>query len=379
MLRITYEDCLRGFNDYGYTLLTKEKDYKNTHSKVVVMDSEGYYGVISYDVFKQDHSFKPFSAHNPYTIKNIKKYLENNNIKTKLLSKEYFGLDYKLKFECPCGNEFEVSWHHFKCANQTKCRECNIDSYREKKANSAEDLNKVLLDNECIMFNGDYKSNKSDLHIIDKYGYKGITCYIRLKAGQLPMKFHSKNPYTLENLKHYIKINNIDCVLLSTIYKNNKKDKLEFMCSCGNRFKCSLDYFIRCNKTRCDVCMHNKSNIELKTEEWLIKNNIKFIFQYKIEGCKYKRALPFDFAVFKNGDLFGLIEVDGFQHYSDISIQFFSSSVTEKDKKDARLRDSIKTKYCKENNIKLLRLKEFYFSTDRYIRELKLFMFEGHE
>jgi hypothetical protein len=374
--KIQYEECKREFNKYGYKLITPENEYKHSHEKVTLVDENGYYGVISYDIFRYDHAFKPFSTHNPYTIQNIKKYIKINNIDSILVSKKYNGLDRKLRFKCSCGNEFEVSWHHFKCANQTKCRACNVESYREKRLNSEKDLNRVLEENECFLFKGEYLSNKSRLHVIDKDGYKGITCYSRLNYGQYPMKFHAQNPYTLENIKTYIKINNIDCKLLSTNYNNNKTDKLKFQCKCGNTFMCSLDYFIRCEKTRCDVCMKNKSNIESKTENWLKENEIQFIFQYRIEGCKHKRVLPFDFAIFKNTNLFGLIEVDGQQHYSDIDTHFFSKKRTKEEKSEAKLRDFIKTNYCKRNNIKLLRLKQFYFQSDRYIRELKSFVFE---
>lgn len=377
MEKFSYERLKKEFNKKGYKLLTSKEDYKNTHEKVTLIDKNGYYGYMTYDVFRYDNGFKPFSKHNPYTLQNIKRYLELNNIGSKLLSIEYFGLDHKLKFKCDCGKEFEVSWHHFKCANQTKCRDCNVESYREKKMNSEKDLKEVLYDNNCTLFKGEYLSNKSRLHVIDEFGYKGITCYSRLKMGQYPMKFHAKNPYTLYNIRNYIKINDINCRLVSKTYKNNKKDKLIFMCSCGNTFECSLDYFIRCNKTRCDKCMSNKSNIEVKTEDWLKANYINYIFQYRIDDCRNKKPLPFDFAIFKNNSLYGLIEVDGCQHDYDTSVTFFSSKQTEQDRIDARKRDRIKTNYCKNNKIKLLRLKEFYFRDERYVGELKSFMFEG--
>lgn len=376
MMKLSYDYIVKYFKDNEVDVITKDDQHINSKSKLIVKDKDGYFGLTSFDFFREEKSFKPFSTHNPYTIKNIQLYIEKNGIGGKILSKEYLGLNYDLLFECNCGNTFKVSWHHFKCSNQIRCRDCNVLSYRDKKSNSFDDLQVVLNEQGYSLIDGIYLNNKSRLHVADKIGYKGITCYSRLKQGIIPMKFHNKNPYTIENIRTYININNINCKLVSAKYKNNKKDKLEFICSCGEHFWATLDYFIRAEKTRCDKCMNIKSNIELKVENWLIENSINYTFQYRIEECRYKRALPFDFAIFKNNILFCLIEVDGSQHDSEDGATFFSKNATKEDSVLAKKRDKIKTDYCKNNKIKLLRLKQFYFRNDRYIKELKSFIFE---
>lgn len=375
-MKLNFNDVIGYFKKYNINVLIKPNEYKNTKEKLFVIDEHNYLGLVSFDVFRTDKSFKPFSSHNPYTIQNIQTYINNNNIGCKILSEKYEGLNENLLFECDCGNLFEVSWHHFKCSSQTKCRKCNLLSYREKRCNTFDDLQNVLDEQHCKLINGEFLNNKSRLAVVDKDGYKGITCYSRLKQGIVPMRFHTQNPYTIENIKNYIKINKLNCRLLSIKYEDNKKDKLEFVCSCGEHFYASLDYFIRTEKTRCDKCMKNKSNIEFKTENWLIENNIDYIFQYRIDDCRYKRALPFDFAIFKNNEFFGLIEVDGAQHDSDDGALFFSKNISEERLLENKIRDKIKTDYCKNNKIKLLRLRQFYFRNDRYIKELKSFIFE---
>ena len=45
--------------------------------------------------------------------------------------------------------------------------------------------------------------------------------------------------------------------------------------------------------------------------------NIPFKREYRLEDCRDKMPLPFDFALFNNeNELIGLIENNGSQHYS---------------------------------------------------------------
>lgn len=99
----------------------------------------------------------------------------------------------------------------------------------------------------------------------------------------------------------------------------------------------------------CPKC--NTSKGELKIQDWLDLNLIKYKKEYRFEDCKYKRPLPFDFAIFDNKNLLGLIEFDGVQHFKPVERfggeEYFK--VTQK-------RDKIKNIYCETNNIPLLRI-----------------------
>lgn len=97
----------------------------------------------------------------------------------------------------------------------------------------------------------------------------------------------------------------------------------------------------------CLSCRLSKG--ELKIESFLNDNNIKFNKQKKFEGCFYKYKLPFDFYL-PSYDM--CLEYDGQQHF--YSINFFGG---EKNLEKQRKRDSIKNNFCKNNNIKLFRIK----------------------
>lgn len=100
---------------------------------------------------------------------------------------------------------------------------------------------------------------------------------------------------------------------------------------------------------------HNSgySKGEQAIELLLITNNIPYKRQFTFSNCKYQKELPFDFVIFNaNHEIIYAIEYDGEQHFK--FIQHWHK--TEEGFKQQQLRDSIKTDFCKINNIKLIRI-----------------------
>jgi hypothetical protein len=77
--------------------------------------------------------------------------------------------------------------------------------------------------------------------------------------------------------------------------------------------------------------------------------------QYRFPYCIDKKALPFDFAIFKNQILLGVIEFQGEQHYKTTK---WGSRITDKQATEKlqyiQKHDQIKTAFCREQNIPLL-------------------------
>lgn len=110
-------------------------------------------------------------------------------------------------------------------------------------------------------------------------------------------------------------------------------------CNHGHEFEMSWNKFK--NGRRCPICLESKG--EEKIRLYFENKNIEYIPQYRIKDCKDKYTLPFDFYI-PSLDL--LIEYDGEGHYKDIYGNF----------EDRVKKDSIKTNYCLEHNIKLIRI-----------------------
>ena len=97
----------------------------------------------------------------------------------------------------------------------------------------------------------------------------------------------------------------------------------------------------------CPMCKLSRG--EKRIAAWLNQNNINFSIQKTFNKCKDKKLLPFDFYL---NDYNICIEYDGEQHYKPID--YFGG---EKKFKQTQRRDSIKTKYCFDHNIPLLRIR----------------------
>ena len=102
---------------------------------------------------------------------------------------------------------------------------------------------------------------------------------------------------------------------------------------------------------RCPKC-YFPSKGEFNITNILDKYDINFETQHSFNGCRSIQPLPFDFYL---PDHNTLIEFDGEQHYRPASIfgglnEFIGQKV----------RDTIKDVYCKNNNIKLIRIPYWY-------------------
>ena len=96
-------------------------------------------------------------------------------------------------------------------------------------------------------------------------------------------------------------------------------------------------------------CENNKQSIgERLVRTYLEKNNIKFISEKKFESCKRVKELPFDFYL---PEFNTCIEYDGELHYKSSLI--FGGEET---LKRIKINDRIKTKWCKQNSINLIRI-----------------------
>ncbi len=97
-------------------------------------------------------------------------------------------------------------------------------------------------------------------------------------------------------------------------------------------------------------CGCEKSKGERFISTFLQEHNISYSIEYKFPDLMSRKNYPlrFDFAIFDNKQLVGLIEFDGIQHFK----QTFNNESLE----DIQERDLIKTNYCLEHNIPLLRL-----------------------
>jgi len=403
--------------DYGY--LTKDSIDYCAKKKYTFYDDDGYFYFTTPDKIKtaskKGGRISRFGNGNIYTIKNINTFLIEKNSKIKVLDDSKYKNNLS-KLSCYCSKHgyFVSSWAKIQQQTGDGCTLCG----REINKNSIKkDFEDVLLSFKFVHGNKyDYsksKYNKSSEKIC-------IICPIHGEFWQTPAnhsrgqgcpfcsrenskgsrfekqeiikdfnKIH-KNKYTyndfnFENLYQKINImcpihgiftqsirnhrrgdgcpkcggrftrtkkeflniaNNVHDFYYDyskTVYKNAHTDII-IGCPIHGNFKQSPNNHIR--GQGCPRCA-TKSKGEDSVRKFLIENGIEFIEQFRYDKCRFKRRLPFDFKI-KNQNI--LIEYDGIQHYSS------SYWGGEKGFKERKIRDNIKTEFCKDNDIKLIRI-----------------------
>lgn len=88
------------------------------------------------------------------------------------------------------------------------------------------------------LISDEYKNRHTNLIIIDKNGYYFTISLCGLKSENSPSFVHKNNPYTIQNIKLWCKLNNKPFELISDKYENNNK-KLKWRClkdNCGEIF-----------------------------------------------------------------------------------------------------------------------------------------------
>lgn len=147
----------------------------------------------------------------------------------------------------------------------------------------------------------------------------------------------------------------------SFAYTKNGKAYWNCLCDCGKQ-TIALGAGLRSGYIHSCGCINSYKEYEIRI--FLDKNNIPYKQQYSFSDLKDKLPLRFDFALFKNNILIGLIEYNGRQHYSEPEKFNHFGKV--------QIHDKMKIEYCQEKNIPLLilnkdnynlnNIKEWYLS-----------------
>lgn len=107
--------------------------------------------------------------------------------------------------------------------------------------------------------------------------------------------------------------------------------------------------------SRCPRCNFSKG--EQRIGAYLDNLNIRYEGQYKIKECKHVQVLPFDFGIINDkNELITLIEYDGKQHFDPVQFGGMSLERAVEELNITKRNDNIKSQYCKDNNIPLLRI-----------------------
>lgn len=249
--------------------------------------------------------------------------------------------------KCDCGNELDISSASLNRAKPTQSCGC-LQKEKTREANQSEDLtgkvygyltvlrrmpNSVLWECQC------------------KCGNKVIVNTNHLNTG------HTKSCgcYQKERTSETSTVNLVGkrFGLLTVIKLDTEKSipKIKYwvcQCDCGNIVSVRGSHLSSGDTQSCG-CL-KISHGELKIQQILEEYNISYVREKSFDDCinpKTNKKLRFDFFV----DNKYLIEYDGIQHSIDALTKNWGESID-----DVRYRDNIKTQWCRDNNIPLIRI-----------------------
>ena len=267
--------------------------------------------------------------------------------------------------KCSCGNISSYAQTSLRNGRAHRCKVCGYKAREENKhKNEYEELLKKPF-NFLTVLEKDENSGGSGHAILWKCQCKcgnliKVSTSDLLKGSLNKTCGDSKCYYRNKNISINSTINLIGKKFfdLEVIDRDKKKELIttgrgsywKCKCKCGNIITASRTSLINGTCQRCLDCSdHTKSigeyNIEniLKHNNILYQKEISFSNLVGVNGGK----LRFDFGIYEKNTLKRLIEFDGEFHYLDKDI--WNSKLTQKN-------DKIKNKWCKENNIPLVRI-----------------------
>ena len=238
---------------------------------------------------------------------------------------KYKNTHNKIKIICHIHGIFEQNlYNHYKGGNCPKC------------------VGKILFTKEIFIEKS--KNVHGDKYNYSKVFYKNnntkvkIICQIHGEFEQTPVshyggsgcpKCSGKNKTTKDIIDEFKKVHGCEYDYSLTEYINSKT-KIKIICPKHGIFLQLSDNHKHGNG--CPICL--KSRGEMKISRILERHKIEFIREYKFNDCKYKQKLPFDFY-----------------------LPEYNTCIGEKSFEKNKIRDQIKNEYCKNNNIKLIRIK----------------------
>ena len=356
------EKIYKLLNDLNFTLI---KYYIKNQSVIIeYCDKDGYLYNSTYFSLKNNKSSWKFSKYNKYTILNIKKYIEINNLDYNIIDKYFYGTNYKAKYidkngyyygmtitQLTSGSKIQPfgSLNPYSLCNIKKWCQINNKRYKlisRKFINSSTKMTWRCLD--C----GEYFDMRWG-HI-----QEGIGCpycaHIKLS------KKHSLMFVRPNIAKEWNEIKN--GVSSDMIFDQTAK-KYWWKCSF-----CNSDFYVSPNARStvgCPSCSTTSTGEE-KIKKFLDDNNIDYQYQKTFDGLKDKNPLHCDFYLEKYNLV---IEFQGIQHYK--SIGFFGG---DKSLISQQSRDNIKREYFKENNIFLLEIPYYDFNNIEEMLKYTMFL-----
>ena len=119
-----------------------------------------------------------------------------------------------------------------------------------------------------------FKNMSTKMTSRDKDGYLYCSKLVTLRKGSKFDKFNKGNPYTIENMRLFLKLNNKNSSLVSDRYAGNKS-KYIFLCKCGKNYDALFSSVFNGETDSCNICSIQRSTEKSRYDYQYIYNEFK--------------------------------------------------------------------------------------------------------
>jgi len=324
-------------NKYDYSLV----EYVDTNTKVKIICSE--HGIFEKTPKRHYKEGCPKCSNNnrKYTTKEfVDKSNSIHKYKYDYSITEYIGIFDKVKIICPIHGMFEQKPNDH--LNKKGCPYCGgtIKYTKERLIERFNEIHNNKYKYYDFIYNDYYQTIKINCPIHGDFEQKISTHLSGCGCSICGLKIKTTEQFIKDSiLKHG------DYYDYSLVEYKKHNEKVKIICPKHGIFEQTAK-----NHTDgygCEKCSESKGEKEIRK---ILENvNIKHIQQKTFNDCKDKQVLQFDFYL---PDYNVCIEYDGEPHFKVVE-----NWGGEYGLKDRQKKDKIKTDYCKENNINLLRIR----------------------
>ena len=308
------------------------------------------------------------------SIDDIKKEFADRNLL--LLSEDYINCKSPLKYICnkhPNDGEQQITYDAFKKNTKFCCNSCAKEYISNLKMTPTTEIIKIVENHGFEFVNVKKEGRKTFIeYICPKHRDKGtqIKSLSHIKSGEKCIYCAGTAKFTQDEFIQRVQLNDKNIQILSEY--NGNKSYIDCRCKeCGYTWTTQAVNLMYSGK--CPNCAGSKG--EMKIRDFLDSKGIdyrrEFVFDDLFGDCN--KPLRFDFAVFnKNKTMTCLIEFDGVQHYQPINFWGNKYAYTQTRFETLQRYDKRKDDYCKEHNIKLIRIPYWDFDNIEKILDKEL-------
>ncbi len=354
---------------YLLELKLLDQEYEGYDESYLAETEDGYVVVVRISSMlkvlrgevERDHYFNIFYKTNPYVLENVRLWLKKRGY---LLLDEHFD-----------GNNSTINIQHIDTGYKalTSISHLKVDGspsfFDTRNHFFLENFQLLLIKQGFEFIRVDMNQEVSDRRKVlanDNKGNKYLISSDEIQAHKRPKAFDTSNPYTIENIEKWCMKNRPDYGLCEGQSYTNARTSLKWFYKgvlpkgYSPKFNMSLDNFKNKGKEHPAI---STSRAERMIAKVLSQLQIPYKTQVRLEDCKFKLPLPFDFVIFMDFEDISLhvnrskfqsiqllIEYNGIHHKKPI--------YGEESLKLTQKRDKIKKDFCKSKDLDLIIMDE---------------------